>query len=102
MDDDGDNLDLTEDEDGEAVFGSDEDCDNVGADDDGDDDVDSVGSDEGGIKVDCDGNVSSSTDGVNETSCVDFGVSIEYNDDEVNDSEVDTTGTSVGMLVTGD
>lgn len=102
VDDDGDNLDLTEDEDGEAVFGSDEDCDNVGADDDGDDDVDSVGSDEGGIKVDCDGNVSSSTDGVNETSCVDFGVSIEYNDDEVNDSEVDTTGTSVGMLVTGD
>ena len=88
MDDDGDMLDLTEDEDDEVVFGSDEDCDNVGFDDDGDDDVD--------------GNASSSTDGVNETSSVDLGVSIEYNDDEVNDSELDTTGTSVGMFVTGD
>lgn len=88
VDDDGDMLDLTEDEDDEVVFGSDEDCDNVGFDDDGDDDVD--------------GNASSSTDGVNETSSVDLGVSIEYNDDEVKDSELDTTGTSAGMLVTGD
>lgn len=91
-------LDLTEDEDGEVVVGSDEDCDNVGADDDGD----CGGSDEGGKNVDCDGNVSSSTDGVNVNSCVDFDIKIEYNDDETNDSELDTTGTSVGMLVTGD
>lgn len=97
VDDDGDMLDLTEDEDGEVVVGSDEDCDNVGADDDGD----CGGSDEGGKNVDCDGNVSSSTDGVNVNSCVDFDIKIEYNDDETNDSELDTTGTSVGMLVTG-
>lgn len=97
VDDDGDMLDLTEDEDGEVVVGSDKDCDNVGADDDGD----CGGSDEGGKNVDCDGNVSSSTDGVNVNSCVDFDIKIEYNDDETNDSELDTTGTSVGMLVTG-
>ena len=91
-------LDLTEDEDGEVVVGSDEDCDNVSADDDGD----CGGSDEGGKNVDCDGNVSSSTDGDNVNSCVDFDINIEYNDDETNDSELDTTGTSIGMLVTGD
>lgn len=98
VDDDGDMLDLTEDKDGEVVVGSDEDCDNVSADDDGD----CGGSDEGGKNVDCDGNVSSSTDGVNVNSCVDFDINIEYNDDETNDSELDTTGTSIGMLVTGD
>ena len=91
-------LDLTEDEDGEVVVGSDEDCDKVGADDDGD----CSGRNEGGIKVDCDGNLRSSTDGVNDNSCVDFDSNTEYNDDETNDSELDTTGTSVGMLVTGD
>ena len=98
VDDDGDMLDLTEDEDDEVVFGSDKDCDKVGADDDGD----CSGRNEGGIKVDCDGNLSSSTDGVNDNSCVDFDINTEYNDDETNDSELDTTGTSVGMLVTGD
>ena len=98
VDDDGDMLDLTEDEDGEVVVGSDKDCDKVGADDDGD----CSGRNEGGIKVDCDGNLSSSTDGVNDNSCVDFDSNTEYNDDETNDSELDTTGTSVGMLVTGD
>lgn len=98
VDDDGDMLDLTEDEDDEVVFGSDEDCDKVGADDDGD----CGGRNEGGIKVDCDGNLRSSTDGVNDNSCVDFDINTEYNDDETNDSELDTTGTSVGMLVTGD
>ena len=98
VDDDIDMLDLTEDEDGEVVVSSDEDCDKVGADDDGD----CGGRNEGGIKVDCDGNLRSSTDGVNDNSCVDFDINTEYNDDETNDSELDTTGTSVGMLVTGD
>ena len=98
VDDDGDMLDLTEDEDDEVIFGSDEDCDKVGADDDGD----CGGRNEGGIKVDCDGNLRSSTDGVNDNSCVDFDINTEYNDDETNDSELDTTATSVGMLVTGD
>lgn len=98
VDDDGDMLDLTEDEDAEVVVGSDNDCDKVGADDDGD----CGGRNEGGIKVDCDGNLSSSSDSVNDNSCVDFDINIEYKDDENNDSELDTTGTSVGMLVTGD
>ena len=102
VDSDGDILELTEDEDSEVVFGSDEDCDKVGADDDDDDDGDCGGSDEVGIMVDCDGNVSSSTDGVNDNSGVEFGVTIGDNDNEVNDSELDTTGASVAMLVTGD
>ena len=98
VDDDGDMLDLTEDEDGEVVVGSDKDCDKVGA----DDDDDCSGRNEGGIKVDCDDNLSSSRDGVNDNSYVDFDINIEYKDDENNDSELDTTGNSVGMLVTGD